>query len=289
MKQTLIDTSQEQNPAFSGCSHGPAPRQRRPAVAPAVIVNGVQIDETAIAHEVQNHAAGSADEARAAAAHALVIRTLLLQRAAEMELVAAPLVDEAGREEAPEEALVRAVLDSEVTAPEPSEAECRRYYERAREHFLTPCLYEASHMLFEDRPGESGEQRARVAISKLLAGAEFSDVARAFSDCPSGAQGGSLGQLTAGDLAPEIEEALFALAPGQAGANPVRSRFGWHVIRLDRLLPGAETPFEGAQGAIREALRARAWVTAAAAYVDRLAQAASISGVDLSLGARGAR
>lgn len=281
MRHTLITTAAEAPQEFSGCSHGPAPARRRAPNAPPIFVNGVEIPEADIAREAQNHAAASGAEARAAAAHALIIRTLLLQRAEKLGLAPAVLADATGREEAPEEALVRAVLDAEVTAPEPGDAECRRYYASAPARFTSPELYEASHILFD---GENGESRARAAIGALQAGASFSETARAQSACPTGVQGGSLGQLMRGDLAAEVEDAVLALAPGAIGGAPVRTRHGWHVVRLDRRIAPRVLPFETAEPAIRETLRTRAWTAAAARYVEDLAAGAVIEGARLRLG-----
>src|SRR5690606_30196795 len=140
MKHTLISTVPEETQAesLSGCGHGPMPAARRPLNAPPVFVNGVAIDEAAIASEAQNHSARSGAEARAAAARALVIRELLLQRANGLTLTPAPLRDGQGREETEEEALVRQVLEAEAIAQEPTEAECRRVYESAPQRFMMP-------------------------------------------------------------------------------------------------------------------------------------------------------
>jgi peptidyl-prolyl cis-trans isomerase C len=131
MKHTLIQTIPDERKAapFSGCGVGPTMRARREAAAPPVSVNGVAIPETAIAQEAQNHPASSAAAARAAAARALAIRELLLQRARALGLTGEPLRDADGREEAPEEALIRAVLEKEIASTAPSEDECRRVFE----------------------------------------------------------------------------------------------------------------------------------------------------------------
>lgn len=280
MKHTLIQAVDEAPQAFSGCSHGPAPARRRAANAPPIFVNGVEIPEADIAREAQNHLAASGAEARAAAANALIIRTLLLERAHALGLEPSAHVDSEGREETREEALVRAALDAEVEPEEPSEAECRRYYAAAQARFTAPELYGASHILFE---GDDGERRARDAIAELKKGVPFADLARLHSACPTAVQGGSLGQLARGDLTAEMESELLALDPGVVGAEPVRTRHGWHIVRLDRRIAPRTLPFEAAEAAIRDTLRARAWAAAAARYVDALARAASIEGAVLSL------
>ncbi|MBI3438704.1 MAG: peptidylprolyl isomerase [Proteobacteria bacterium] len=284
MKHTLINAPAPEPRAFSGCSQAPAPALRRDASAPPIFVNGVEIPESDIAREAQNHVAASGAEARAAAANALIIRTLLIERGRALGLDPTLKTDGQDREETTEEALVRAVLDAEVVTAEPSEAECRRYYAGAEGRFRAPELYEASHILFE---GESAERRAHDAIAQLQAGASFTDLARLHSACPTAAQGGSLGQLTRGDLAAEVEDALMELRSGAVGATPVRTRHGWHVVRLDHRIPARILPFEVAAPAIRETLRAHGWVAAAARYIDKLGRTASIEGAVLRLGGGG--
>jgi peptidyl-prolyl cis-trans isomerase C len=258
-----------------------------------VVTDGVQIPESLIAQEAQNHPGGSPEEVRAAAAHALAVRALLLDRAAELGLVAEPELDERGREETPEEALVRAVLAEEVDPETPSEAECRRVYDATPARFRTPVLYEASHILFGiEGDGDSAIEAARLAaetIGQVLleTPARFADLAREHSACPSGGVGGSLGQLGPGDLAPEVERAFAALLPAQISSRPVRSRFGWHVLRLDRRIEGRQLPFEQVAGRIRMHLESRAWIAAAVQYVADLADRARSRGVGLVISADG--
>jgi peptidyl-prolyl cis-trans isomerase C len=283
MKHTLIRTASEGTDTFSGCSRGPAPAARRANNAPPIFVNGVAIPESAIAQEAQNHSAQSGAEARAAAARALVIRELLLQRAKALGLAPAPERDAEGREEIEAEALARAVLEREAPAPEPDDAECRRLYEISLSRFTAPELMEASHILFA---GDDAKQQAVDAIDAIRAGEDFAALARRCSACPSGQVGGSLGQLQAGDLAPAIEAVLAELQPGAVAPEPVRTRHGWHVVRLDRRIPARVAPYEAAAPALRETLRARGAMAAAARYIARLAEHAEIEGLSLSLGAR---
>lgn len=292
MKHTLINAAPAatEGEAFSGCGHGPIPAARRGPNATPVFVNGVSIPETAIASEAQNHRAPSGAEARAAAARALVIRELLLQRAGELGLEPAPERDEKGREETPDEALIRQVLEREAPAAEPTTEECRRVYDVSLARFTSPEVFEASHILFApEQPGAAAwvaaHGRAVEAIMALRDGADFAEFAAEFSACPTGQEGGALGQLRGGDLAPEFEEALLQLQPGGIGGVPVRTRYGWHVIRLDRRTPARTLPFEAVEHLIRASLRSRAQVAASTRYISRLAAEAEIEGLDLTLGA----
>lgn len=259
----------------------------------AVVVHGVEIPEDLLAQEAQNHPSLSAADARAAAGHALATRALLLDRAAALGLRPEPEFDEDGREETAEAALIRAVLDAEVEITPPTDEECRRVYEAQKARFRSPALYEASHILFAPTDdGDAGVETARAAAIGACATLDahperFSNLAAALSDCPSGQVGGSLGQLRAGDLVAEIETALLRLEPGEIGAAPVRSRFGWHILRLDRRIEGRDIPFGMALDQIRLHLEGRAWEGAAGRYVLKLAEAAAAKGVALSLAGNG--
>lgn len=292
MKHTLISTVPEeaQPESFSGCGHGPMPAARRPLNAPPVFVNGVAVDEAAIALEAQNHSARSGAEARAAAARALVIRELLLQRARILALAPAPLRDGQGREETEDEALIRQVLQAEAIALEPTDTECQRVYASAPERFMMPAIYEASHILVA--PAEPTEQawahaevRAAQLVTALQGGADFALLASAHSACPSSAEGGALGQLQRGDLGAELEEVLWTLNVGAIAPAAIRTKFGWHIVRLDRRSDAQTAPYEVVRDFIFSALRERAGVAAAARYLRELAANAEIEGLTLEFGA----
>lgn len=276
-------TQDEASGGCGGCGSGPRPAAVRGASAPPVFVDGIEIAEEAIAAEAQNHPAEGPAEARATAARALVIRHLLLARAHTVGLAPVPETDTENRRETDEEALIRQVFELELVPVEPDEEACHRYWRGHALAFTAPALIEASHILFEPTPDfEAAEVRARAAIA-TISGREdaFRDLAKVESACPSGSSGGSLGQLRPGDLATEVEAALHRLEPGQTGTTPVRSRFGAHVVRLDRRVPARLIPFEVVQDRIADRLRARAWTTAATRYVAQLGRAAVIEGLSL--------
>ena len=146
MATTIIDTlaarKGERHPILEeasgcggSCSTPPAGPARLAFDAPLVSVNGVRIEEADIAREVQHHEGGSIEEARAAAARALVIRHLLLMRAAECGLTPLPEQDALGRWEGDEEALIRQVLEMEAPPAQPTMEECRRVYNARRAVF----------------------------------------------------------------------------------------------------------------------------------------------------------
>ena len=266
-----------------------AAHAQMPAGKPVTVsVNGVAIARDAIVREMQHHAAPKPIAAWQQAACALVIRELLLQRARMLDLKPEPISDEAGRRETDEEAMMRGVVDREVTVPEPDDETCRRYYDRNRARFRSPDIYEASHILFaalaSDRAAHAkAREDAAAVLAELRAKPErFAELAQAHSRCPSAAQGGNLGQITAGQTTPEFEQALVALAPGQLCEAPVATRYGFHVIRLDRKHAGRTLPYEVVAGRIADYLRESVRRRADAQYVARLVSAARIEGIELA-------
>ena len=260
-----------------------------PAGKPVTVsVNGVAIARDDIQREMQHHPASKPIAAWQQAARALVVRELLLQRAKFLGLTPEPIGDEAGRRETNEEALMRGVVEREVIVPEPDDETCRRYYERNDARFRSPEIYEAAHILFAALPSDpDAYAQARAAAEDALAALKkrpesFADMAQAHSRCPSAAQGGNLGQITTGQTTPEFEHALKGLTPGQLCDAPVATRYGFHIIRLDRKHEGQVLPYEVVAGRIADYLRESVRRRADAQYVARLVTAAKIEGIDLA-------
>jgi peptidyl-prolyl cis-trans isomerase C len=111
---------------------------------------------------------------------------------------------------------------------------------------------------------------------------QFADMARTHSACSSASQGGKLGQITAGQTTSEFEQALFALEPGAISPEPFATRYGFHIVRLDRKHEGRELPFELVADRIAEYLEESVQRLALAQYIARLAAAARIEGIDLA-------
>lgn len=253
-----------------------------------VSVNGVVISRDAISRETQHHPAATPAEAWREAARALVIRQLLLDEARRLGIEATPAFDAEGRRETDEEALIRRLIESQVKTPTADEAACRRYYEQNRKRFRSADLFEAEHILFAAPPSDSAaRERARSEAGKAIAMLQtephrFGDLAKTHSVCPSGQQGGNLGQITRGTTTAEFEKALFALQPGEMTAEPVETRYGFHVIRLRRRIEGRDLPFEAARDRIANYLAETVERRALAQYASILLQGAEVRGVDLA-------
>lgn len=264
------------------------PAQPRPASS-TVSVDGVVIPHAAISAEAQQHPAATPAEAFRLATEALVVRQLLLNEAERLGLASTPERDDRGRQETEEDALIRALLDSEVTTPTAGEAESRRYYDTHQDRFSTGDMWEAHHILLPVPNGagedevQAVEHLAQLIIRQLMESpGRFAELARTHSACPSREVGGSLGQLTPGSTVPEFETALGTLGSGEVTREPVRSRFGFHVIRLDRRIPGRRLPFEAVRERIALHLEASSWSRGVAQLIGVLADRAKIVGITLS-------
>ncbi|RJG08912.1 peptidylprolyl isomerase [Pseudomonas cavernicola] len=248
---------------------------------PRIKVNGMPIAQEAIAQELQYHPAGTRHEAVFLASQALVIRELLQQRAVELGLQV-----RAASGESEEEALTRTLIELEVPLPRADEDTCRRYYERNRARFASAPLLAARHILL-GCPADDVEERSRTReraetlIAQLRENAErFAELALSHSDCPSKEQGGALGQISQGQTVPEFERQLLRLPLGLA-AQPLESRYGFHLVWVDQRIEGQQLPFEVVEGSIRAELDQRVWQVAVVQYIKSLIGAADIQGIVL--------
>lgn len=253
-----------------------APRGRT-----AVSVNGVVISRADIAQETQNHPATKPLDAMRAATRALVVRQLLLQEARRLAIPADPASDGEGRRETEEEALVRGLIEREVRTPDADEPACRRFHDQNRHRFRTPDLYEARHILLPANQAESPALAAAILAQLALEPGDFTALALAHSACPSGKTAGSLGQIGPGQTVPEFEEALARITIGTIHPEPVVTRYGLHIVALDRRIEGRDLPFGMVQERIAAWMGEKVRRLAIRQYVSILAGRAAIQGIDL--------
>ena len=271
--------------AAKGCAAKPA-IERTPRI---VSVNGVVITRAAIAQEIQNHPASKPTAAWLAAASALAIRELLLQEGRRLAFKPVPLEDGEGRRETHEEALVRTLIANEVKTPEADDAVCRRYFEMNTQRFRSSDLYEVRHILLPAAQGDAASRaEARQQGQSLLAKLSddlttFGEFAAKLSACPSAKVGGSLGQIGAGQTVPEFEAALREMKVGELGM--FETRYGLHVVALDRRIAGVALPFEMVRDRIASWLNEKVRRQAIKQYIAILAGRAKIVGIDLAASA----
>ncbi|MGQ0444616.1 MAG: peptidylprolyl isomerase [Beijerinckiaceae bacterium] len=210
-----------------------------------------------------------------------VVRELLRQRAAAAGLLPSGVDDNDLVDSA-----IERLLAQEVQTPTPAEAELRRYYEAHLDEFRAGDLIHARHILFQVTPQvpvQAIRARAEQTLREVLRKPErFAALARELSNCPSGQFDGNLGQIARGDTVPEFEEALFR-SSGRAEILPelVKSRFGFHIVAIDRRIAGETLPFDMVRGQIAQMLEAAVVNQALRQYVSILSGQAEIVGVDL--------
>ena len=125
----------------------------------------------------------------------------------------------------------------------------------------------ASHILV------ATEEEAKDIIKQLEGGADFATVAKEKSTDPSAKQnGGDLGYFAAGDMVPEFSQAVFAMEKGESSKAPVKSQFGWHVIKVVDKRSKAPPTLEETHGHIEEMLSGELLT----AYLTSLRSAATV-------------
>ena len=109
-----------------------------------------------------------------------------------------------------------------------TEEEVRAYYDAHKDDLQAEESVNASHILVDS------EEKANSILADIRAGKiSFEDAARQYSTCPSGKQGGSLGDFARGQMVPEFDQAVFALQEGEL-TGPVKTQFGSHLIRMNK-------------------------------------------------------
>nr|WP_300003124.1 peptidylprolyl isomerase [Tissierella sp.] len=119
----------------------------------------------------------------------------------------------------------------------PEEEELKQYYEEHKDHFKKPESRVGSHILIET------EEEADKIYKEIEDGLSFEEAARKYSTCPSKDKDGSLGEFSRGQLVPEFENKAFEMEKGEI-SKPVKSQFGFHIIRIEDKKDQVEKSFD---------------------------------------------
>ena len=193
---------------------------------------------------------------------------------------------------AAEQQAIEAMTDDEVRAPEPTDEECRRYYEANKPHFIVGQALHVRHILFAVTPGVNVHaltQRAEAALLDLVRkdvpAGRFEQLAAQLSNCPSSAQGGDLGWVSPEDCAPELANELFYQTDSRwgMGVHPrlVHTRFGLHIIEVLGRRKGTLPAYEEVATGIRQRLQHQSRATALRQYMRLLVGQARVEGIEL--------
>lgn len=131
--------------------------------------------------------------------------------------------------------------------PQVTEEEMKAIYDQEAAKLQQTERVRARHILV------GTEQEAKDILARLAKGEKFEDLAKQFSLDGSKDYGGDLGYFTAPEMVPEFSKATFSLKVGET-SQPVKTDFGWHIIRLDDRKQGVAQPFDQVKSAIRNVL-----------------------------------
>jgi len=190
----------------------------------AAIVNGKSIPKAQLDKLVQRSGQADNPQVRDQAREMLVTRELVLQEADKRGVIQKEIVREQ-LEQAKIGVLIAAVFEDYIEREGVAEADLKAAYEAMKTQY-TGKEYHVEHILVEK------EADAKAIIAQIKSGANFGDIAKAKSIDPGSAKnGGDLGWVSDKALVPEFSKAMVQLKNGQVTDKPVKSQFGWHVIK----------------------------------------------------------
>jgi peptidyl-prolyl cis-trans isomerase C len=157
-----------------------------------------------------------------------------------------------------------------------TEEEMRKVYDDAVKPMSQEEEVRARHILVET------EDEAKAILEQLKAGADFATIAKEKSKDPGGADGGDLGFFAKGQMVPEFSEVAFKMYEGQL-SNPVKTQFGWHIIKLEEKRKRPVPEFEK----VKDQIEAFVGRRAQSEYIAQLREAAKIERLDRPAGMPG--
>jgi peptidyl-prolyl cis-trans isomerase C len=164
--------------------------------------------------------------------------------------------------------LMDSLLASEGKSATTDEA-MKKVYEEAAKQISGEQEVRARHILVES------EDEAKTIKAELEKGADFAELAKKKSKDPGASDGGDLGFFTKEQMVPEFSAVAFSLEPGKI-SDPVKSQFGWHIIKVEEKRNRTAPPFEQVKGQIETYVTRKAQ----ADYVAKLREAAKVERMD---------
>ena len=239
----------------------------------STVKGGIKVSEA----ELEQAFVTRREEARAAWA-LIDVGVLANTAAASDDEVQSYLKDHASEFKQPDRRRVQYVtLVPKDFRPQVPEADVEKYYTEHTSEFETPRQVHAAHLLVSvpQTGGSEAEDKARAkvadAIRRAKAGEDFGKLAAEMSEDPgSKAKGGDLGWVKKGEMVPQFEEALLSLKRGEVTAEPVRTPFGYHAIKVFEVKEESRKPLREVASQIRERLAGEAADKAARAKADEI-------------------
>ena len=194
------------------------------------VVNGTPIPKArvdALVSQLVQQGQTDSPQLQAAVREELINREILMQEAARRGIATRPDV-KAQLAVAQQSVVLRAMIEDFVKTHTPTDAEIKARYDDLVKQAGGGKELHLHHILVED------EAQAKDLIAKIKAGASFEDLAKQYSKDPgSGKNGGDLDWSSPQAYVPEFGAAAQKLKKGEVTPEPVKTQFGWHIIRLD--------------------------------------------------------
>lgn len=186
------------------------------------------------------------------------------------------------REELAERILVRRMRAQIQQPVVVSEAALKAHYNKHKDEYTAPERVSAQHILIhinEERPNGEAEarQKAQRIITELNQGKSFAELAKQSDDTTNNEKAGQLPLFTRGEMVPAFENAVWSMQPGETSASPVKTEFGYHIIRRGPTVAAGPRPFEEAKNSFAARLQAEAEDQAVKAWLKKQRAAATIS------------
>lgn len=169
-------------------------------------------------------------------------------------------------ENAQRQALIQALIADEVETHKLGDDQIKAEYDREVAAASGEQEYKARHILV------ATEEEAKAIIAKLGKGEKFEDLAKASKDTGSAAQGGALDWSPATGYVKEFSEAMVKLKKGEVTQTPVKTQFGWHVIKLDDSRAITPPPFDQVKARLAQNMQQKQ----IADFVDSLVKKAKV-------------
>jgi peptidyl-prolyl cis-trans isomerase C len=180
----------------------------------------------------------------------LIGREVLIQEADKQGVGTRPEVKNA-IDNARQSIIINAMLADYVKKNPVKDADIKAEYDKVKAANANRKEYHARHILV------ATEDEAKQIIAKLKGGAKFEDLAKASKDPGSAANGGDLGWAAPENFVPEFSKAMTSLNKGQVTDTPVKTQYGYHVIRLEESRNANIPPLEEVKQQVAESLQQR--------------------------------
>jgi len=229
-------------PAMGGCSKDSSSQAVAADPNDAVIarVNGSEIRQSDLAIAEEDFATelrGAPPEMKREQLIAYLTDVMLVAQAAEKEKLG-EATEFKRRQAIMRNKLLMGLLLQKRSKAAATDEEMRKVYDDAVKQMSSEEEIRARHILVDD------ENEAKAIVEQLKGGADFATLAREKSkDQGSATKGGDLDFLVKSELVPEFADVAFKMYPGQT-SNPVKTQFGWHVIKLEEKRTRQAPPFE---------------------------------------------